>query len=323
MMPPDPLGRRAAAPRYNIRAVERLTGVPAPTIRSWERRYGFPTPERTATARRLYSEQDVAVIRWVKQETGRGTAVGQALQWAREYLAEEPPAAASPSVGAVGAEALIVALLAAVARFDEGAAEAALNQAFAQFAPDMALTAVVQPALVEIGERWARAELPVSAEHFASHLVRRRLLALLAAQPAPSEAPAVVLACVAGEHHELGLLILAIFLRWQGLRPVYLGADVPVGDVQRCLRDTHAPLVCLSAVNPPSVESLRETVRLLQAGGEAATIVVGGPAAVALPGTEHRAGEPRAAASAIAALLRAGPRAGGAPTQGADDARLQ
>ena len=72
-----------ADPRYNIRAVERLTGVPAPTLRSWERRYGFPAPARANTARRLYSDEDIRVIRWVRSQTERGLSAGQAIEWAQ------------------------------------------------------------------------------------------------------------------------------------------------------------------------------------------------------------------------------------------------
>src|SRR5215207_2790999 len=71
-------------PHFNIRAVERLTGVPAPTLRSWERRYGFPVPQRTLTARRLYSEEQVRTIRWVREQTERGLSVAQAIEWAQQ-----------------------------------------------------------------------------------------------------------------------------------------------------------------------------------------------------------------------------------------------
>ena len=39
-----------------------------------------------------------------------------------------------------------------------------------------------------------------------------------------------VLACAPGEHHEIGLLMLAILLRADGWQVAYLGADTPMAD---------------------------------------------------------------------------------------------
>jgi methanogenic corrinoid protein MtbC1 len=277
-------GRRLAVsmavdePRYNIRAVERMTGVPAATLRSWERRYGFPAPLRTPTARRLYSDHDVNRIRWVKARTERGLAAGQAIRWARSGGAEEPSPA--PAVPAEGRD-LVQSLLTAVCRYDERAAEEALAAAFARFAPDTVITDVLAPALIEIGERWARGGLAVSVEHFAARIILRRLYALLGQQPAIGDLPAVVLASVPGEQHEIGLVMVALFLRWAGLRAVVLGADVPVADLRACVRDISPAAVCLSAVTLGAAESLTGAVAALRAAGVRVPLFAGGPAAPA------------------------------------------
>lgn len=330
-------------PRYNIRAVERMTGVPAPTLRSWERRYGFPAPRRTATARRLYSDRDVDAIRWLKAQTERGLSVAQAVRWAQEGRmagavapapggADQapdiavrsataaggwgllPPARAlalygSLSPGAPGGPAALVAVLVeTVAHYDEAALDAVLSAAFARHPADAVLAEVLTPALVAIGARWARGDLSVSAEHFASNIIRRRLLALLGQQPAVVEAPTLVLACVPGEQHELGLLMLAVFLRWAGARVVYLGADVPVADLVRCLSDTAAEAVCLSAVDPSSIQPLAETVAFLRQTGVRVPVFAGGAGALAgpaPPGAQVPGGDLRTAAGQIMAALRA------------------
>lgn len=318
-------------PRYNIRAVERMTGVPAPTLRSWERRYGFPSPTRTSTSRRLYSEREVAAVRWVKAQTERGLSVAQAVRWAQAEMAGDQPtlppllSEASPPGGrdsdrpsvpppapaAVPAEAgtpagalpsptadagdagpteaterpaaLAAAFVRATTRYDERAVEDALTAAFARYPTDLVLTAVVSPALVEIGERWAVGDLPVSAEHFASHIVRRRLYALLGAQPAAARAPAIVLACVPGEQHEIGLLMLAVFLRGAGVRVIYLGADVPLPDLARTVHELDAGAVGLSAITSGSAEALAEATVYLRHAGVHVPMFAGGPAALATP----------------------------------------
>src|SRR4051812_17690234 len=66
--------------RYNTKAVVNETGVPADTFRAWERRYGTPLPHRTASGQRLYSERDIAIIRWLRDRTAAGLTVSQAIR---------------------------------------------------------------------------------------------------------------------------------------------------------------------------------------------------------------------------------------------------
>lgn len=271
----------AAEPRYNIRAVERLTGVPAPTLRSWERRYGFPTPARTTTARRLYSDEDVRAIRWVRDQTDRGLSAGQAIEWAQaggvdQTRADPPALLPSPMV-------LIQAQIDAVHHYDEQAIEQALTTAFAHYPADHVLMEVIAPALIEVGDLWERGAIPVAAEHFYSNIIRRRLLSLLAAQPAITPRMTAALACLPGEQHELGLLMLALFLRWAGARVLYLGPDLPARDLVRLsqTRDIHA--ICLSAGSEASWDALDTLAHELPGIPHPPRIYLGGPAAARHP----------------------------------------
>src|SRR5947209_8781126 len=65
-------------PRYNIQAVEKVSGLSSRTLRSWERRYGVPTPQRDDQGRRLYSERDVAIVRWLVARVQQGVAISRA-----------------------------------------------------------------------------------------------------------------------------------------------------------------------------------------------------------------------------------------------------
>ena len=290
----------ASEPRYNIRAVERLTGVPAPTLRSWERRYGFPTPARTPTARRLYSDDDLRAIRWVRGQTERGLSVAQAIEWVQTGGDDALP---SPSGGEpASAQALIHVLLEGVSRYDEQTVEPALSAAFARYPADEVVTGVITPALVEVGERWARGELPVAAEHFFSNLVRRRLLGLLAAQPAITPRMTAALACLPGEQHELGLVMLALFLRWAGARVLYLGADVPVHDLIRLVQLRGIDALCLSAGAEASRQALIDLAEGLRRLSRPIRVYLGGAAAAGHPpppGVTVPDGDLRTAAAAI------------------------
>jgi methanogenic corrinoid protein MtbC1 len=258
-------------PRYPIRAAVRRTRIPAATLRSWERRYGFPSPARTATARRLYSSADLQAIDWLKAQIETGVSIGQAVRWYQGGHRDGPstigmgPVDGDPLLASTGAvragslESLAQQMIENITAYDEAGLERDLSAAFTVHPPDQVLTNVLVPVLYEIGYRWAAGQLAVTAEHFASNVFRRRLFRILTQQPVPNSGRPIVLACVPGEEHEIGLLMFAVFLRWESLLPLYLGANVPSDDLLSCLLQTEASAVCLSAVMTESASALNET----------------------------------------------------------------
>src|SRR5215211_2056979 len=94
---PPPLGHLSAAPVFNTKAVAHETGVPADTFRAWERRYGIPRPRRTAGGHRLYSERDIAIIRWLRDRTDDGVNISHAVMLLSNML--DTPVAEPPNNG--------------------------------------------------------------------------------------------------------------------------------------------------------------------------------------------------------------------------------
>ena len=69
-------------------------------------------------------------------------------------------------------------LTASLDRLDEQAANAALDRLFATYTVETVLQEVILPYLHSLGERWEAGEVSVAQEHFASNLIRGRLLGL-------------------------------------------------------------------------------------------------------------------------------------------------
>ena len=67
-----------------IKDVSERTGIAAATIRMWEQRYSFPEPSRTPAGYRIYSEEDVDVLRKVLALRHRGLSVPKAIESARD-----------------------------------------------------------------------------------------------------------------------------------------------------------------------------------------------------------------------------------------------
>ena len=144
----------------------RRVDVSPELLRAWERRYGLLQPTRTEGRFRLYSTEDADRVARMKRGLAEGLSAAEA---ARQALVEERPA------GGLLDDASI-RLLRAAHDYDEVAVQAVLDEAIATFALETVLRELILPVLREIGDQWERGELEVGQEHFASHLIRERLL---------------------------------------------------------------------------------------------------------------------------------------------------
>ncbi len=145
------------------------------------------------------------------------------------------------------AEALRESLADALDRFDEPRAQTILDRLMARTTLDTLLREVLLPYLHELGQRWERGEASVAQEHFASGVIRGRLLGL-ARDWGQGVGPVAVLGCFPGEQHDIGLIAFGLALRARGWRIVYLGSDTPIDTVKQVTRVIDVSIVVLSTV---------------------------------------------------------------------------
>jgi len=154
-------------------------------------------------------------------------------------------------------DATRIALEAALLELDATRAQQLLDTAFALFAPEQLALNVIGPAMQSIGDRWMKTEKAVWQEHFASNLVRQRILSILQSQaPVQAGAPLLVAACAPDEQHELGLLIFALLARRQGWGVSYLGQRTPLADLAPAAHAAGAQLIALSVTSIEGLASL-------------------------------------------------------------------
>lgn len=257
----------AGVPVYNTRAVVQRTGVPADTFRAWERRYGIPKPERTSGNHRLYSERDVSVITWLRDQTQRGMTISQAIALyrlgggARMQAPQARRGQAPRAIGKSGGPAeqfqhWRVAMVAALSAFDSAGAERVLEESIAIGSVEQVCLHVLEPVLVEFGERWERGEISVSVEHFATAFVLRKFGALFNVSGPDSGRGPIVAACIEGELHEVGLLLTCLLLSRRGYQMIYLGPNLPVSDLVQAVLTIRPPMVLLSTSTLAGAERL-------------------------------------------------------------------
>jgi MerR family transcriptional regulator, light-induced transcriptional regulator len=261
-------------PMFTASEVESRTGVPATTLRQWERRYGLPNPQRANSGYRLYSQSDIGCIEFMRNQIGEGVPASRAAQLYVLAKNGNSPIIATNPRGA--GEDLISRLIDATLAGDNGRADRVLSEAHASLSVEDVLLRVIQPTLVEIGEKWHRGEINVAHEHQASNFLRGKLHGLLELAGNSKHGPAIIVACAPDEWHEIGSLMLAIFLRRAGFRTHYLGANTPVEDLVRFAREVKAEALMISASNAEVIENLRPKARFLL---EAAPLVIYGGAA--------------------------------------------
>jgi DNA-binding transcriptional MerR regulator len=243
----------------------RRVGVEPELLRAWERRYGLLQPVRSPGGFRLYTAEDEARVARMRSGLAAGLSAAEAARTAI--------AAPGQSEGVVSAAA--DRLHEAIGRYDEAAAQSVLDESFAALGIGSVLRDVILPTLRRVGADWEAGRLEIGHEHFASNVIRGRLLAL-ARLWGRGGGPLAVLACAPGEQHDIGLLAFGLVLRSHGWRVLFLGADTPLETLERTAAETNASLAVLSSVDPSLFDRELDRVRRLAA---ARPLALAGPGA--------------------------------------------
>lgn len=288
----------------------RRVGVRVETLRAWERRYGLLRPSRSAGGFRLYSSDDEATVRSMLAEIDRGYPPSQAakLALARAQTRENGPGVeeidrardAGTTADPGRLESLRTRLSAALRRYDGRHAQEIFDALLAEFTLNAVLRDVVLPCLSYIGDAWARGDMTVAEEHFASQLIRERLLAL-ARDWDSGRGPRALLGCPSGERHDIGLICFGLVLSRNGWRVTFLGPDTPISALTGAVTALEPKLIVLSATVEEWFISIASPLRALASKREVLIAGSGATSRVAsATGTTLLEGGPVAAALQIA-----------------------
>ena len=168
-------------------------------------------------------------------------------------------------------------LFQALTTYQEGTAEQILAEAFSLYPAELVIDQLIVTVLVEVGQSWHDEMLSTTAEHFASNYLIQRLIALLRVGTTAMTGPAIWIGAAPGEHHEIGALLLTIYLRRAGHHVHYLGRGLISDDLlNEVIRRRPAGLI-LSASSVEAVESLRTlSIRIVNLGSPQPFVGYGG-----------------------------------------------
>jgi DNA-binding transcriptional MerR regulator len=269
---------------HRIHRVAKLTGLSRDVIRVWERRFEIIKPTRGANRYRNYSDEDVALLRFLKEQLDAGGSIGELSKLGREELLNRARASA-PQVSFVDNvfSRLLQELLSSLNPFNRVIFEKRLNGAVAVIPFEEALHGILLPLQEQVGQLWHDGHLDVAIEHYVTRQIQQKIFSAMNQLPVAEYGAKVVVACPPGEEHDIAAFAVAYRCRVRGCRVHYLGANVPLGSLAKICEEVEPDLtimsfpVALSEANAAElVQTLANEVR------PASDLAVGGHGALAM-----------------------------------------
>lgn len=281
--------------KFTIETVSKLTGINAATLRNWEKRYGFPVPSRTASGHRQYDQRDVSFLRIALKLHNEGRALNELSQIYATYELSDPRNEnQSSSSGQSPAEILSPApvendveyrwklIYDSLLKYDVATTAQQWMILNVKLSPSQLFTLVFERILRQLGYEWTIGKVSIPQEHFISNFLRMKLGALLTLDFAAVNEQRFVLATLADERHEGGLLLVGCHLKFRGYPVFNFGIDMPVEALLVGIKECRAGVVGLSYVNG---ERLRRDLPMLC--HSEIPVVLGGIAVMALSDNER------------------------------------
>jgi len=249
---------------FNIKAVERITGLTQHVIRAWEKRYHVVEPLRSETNRRVYTDLHVKKLKLLKQLTDAGHTIRHIAPLnvlELERLLKDSQPLHPSTLNKALPEEIISECVAHIHQFNSEAIIHRLETSVHQYGQLPFLKSIVVPLLEQIGEDWAHGKMRIAHEHFISNILKAMLLNLLYSNPIAENSKSVVLATPQGELHELSCLVGAVISSAFGFKSIYLGASVVVEELLFSTKQTKTALLYLGIVYPHNLDQLIEIIR--------------------------------------------------------------
>ena len=239
-------------PQLSVAAVARKLGIAPATLRTWDRRYGIGPAHHAPGTHRRYSADDVARLELMRDALLHGATPAAAASYALSTPLPIPDAAettlqtrrgdrSEPPLPDAGWHAR--GLARAATALDADAVRRLLDESITAVGAQATWDLAVRPVLVAIAQRWADTGTGIEIEHLLSNCVTGVFSALAAATPTTTSRP-VLLAGMAGDQHQLPLVVLSATLAQRGVTCRSLGPDLPADALVAAIRRT-APAALL------------------------------------------------------------------------------
>lgn len=263
---------------YNIKAAAKILDMPKVTIRSWETRYNAITPARTESGHRLYSDQNLEDLKWLKiQVQDRGIKISEAVK--QLHASKRNPVEKEKAPVPVSTEPYhkqVQELYLAASEMDTERFNYLLDLHFSLFHYRTVFFSIIVPLMVRIGEEWENGSLTVAHEHLITHIIQQRFNQFFRVFPISPELPKVMALCPSGEHHQLGLLLFSLFMRENGFQVMYFGENTPIDGIAELAVEHAIEITCMAISTPRMLPVIDQYTDAISAKNPGMRFLIGG-----------------------------------------------
>jgi len=244
---------------YRIKSVAQMTGLTAHAIRKWEQRYQLLTPQRGENGYRVYSDDDLQLLMYVKAKLESGKTIGQLAARGPDTL-KETITAEPVDVSDIPRELRERALriVQAARNRDHSQVEAILQHTFRELGYDQACERCFFPLLRITGELWHDGKMSLSSEHLISQTIRRLLAEATLPLKERHQGPTAIVGCLPNDFHDIGAMTAAGLLHRNGWRTFYIGPSRDMELIHLACVKRKSTLVLLASVIEQSPEDMKD-----------------------------------------------------------------
>lgn len=215
---------------FTIKDLENLSGIKAHTIRIWEQRYHLLNPQRTKTNIRSYTNVELKAILNIALLNKYGYKISRIDKMTPEEMSQK---IALLSQAEALQEKLINDLIGAMIDMNMDQFEMLLDDHIRAKGIEKVILRTIFPFLEKVGILWVTNHVNPAQEHLATNIIRQKLImGIEGIRNVPETKNQVLLFLPEGEYHEVGLLFVYYLLKSRGYKVFYLGANVPLKDVE-------------------------------------------------------------------------------------------
>jgi len=215
---------------FTIKDLENLSGIKAHTIRVWEQRYSFLRPQRTGTNIRYYTSDELKTVLNIALLNKYGYKISHIDKMDRHEIKDK---ILSLSHAQAQQERIVNELIQHMVDVDIDKFETTLDNFILARGIERTITYIIFPFLERVGVLWITNHINPAQEHLVTNIIRQKLIIGIEGAGSPVRVNKTILLFLPeGEYHELGLLFIYYLMKSRGIKVMYLGANVPLKDVQ-------------------------------------------------------------------------------------------
>lgn len=215
---------------FTIKDLENLSGIKAHTIRIWEQRYTFLNPQRTETNIRYYSNDELKTVLNIALLNKYGYKISHIDKMSEDEMKDK---ILSLSQAQAQQERIVNDLIHYMVDLRLEEFESSLDTYIMAKGIERTITQIIFPFLERIGILWITNHVNPAQEHLVTNIIRQKLIVGIESTVSHVQINKTILLFLPeGEHHELGILFMYYLLKSRGVKVLYLGANVPVKDVE-------------------------------------------------------------------------------------------